>query len=65
MKNDVRHILETYAVRMSGDSAGKTALECAQLQGWLDENGNVTKDGHAAAKAFTDQEKTRSVFRVG
>ena len=65
MKTEIKHILESYAARMSGDSEGKSGLECAQLQGWIDADGNVTKDGREAAKAFQEQEKTRSVFRIG
>jgi len=64
-QKDLRYLLETYAVQMSGNSSGKTPLECAQMQGWVDADGNVTPEGKEAAKAFGDQEKTRSVFRIG
>ncbi|MGF1543374.1 MAG: hypothetical protein ACFB00_02510 [Parvularculaceae bacterium] len=37
----------------------------AQRLGWITDAGAVTKSGEEAAKAFVEQQKTRSAFRVG
>ncbi len=68
MSNQTEHLralLEDYAIRLYGGSEGKSATECAQIQGWIDADGKITPSGRDAARAFDDQSNTRSAFRIG
>ena len=65
MQTSITDVLITYAASMIATSSGDTPLAAAQRQGWLDAAGEPTPDGREAAKAFLDQERTRSAFRIG
>ncbi|MEL6112768.1 MAG: hypothetical protein AAFR20_08185 [Pseudomonadota bacterium] len=65
MDKETIYLLETFAAQMSGGMEGKSGRECAQAQGWLDADGNITPEGRDAAKAFGEQDGTRSAFRIG
>jgi len=64
-KDEMRRILENYAVLLGDapDQAG--AFGAAVAKGWLDEDGAPTAEGKDVAKALGDQKDTRSVFRIG
>ncbi|MHA7872299.1 MAG: hypothetical protein ACX939_08120 [Hyphococcus sp.] len=58
-------LLVNFADKLLAGNAGLTGLDYARQQGWLDENGAVTKAGREAATALRDQQHTRSAFRIG
>ncbi|MEO1309636.1 MAG: hypothetical protein AAFV51_01545 [Pseudomonadota bacterium] len=66
MSDTERDIIERYAASLiAGSNDGVSPFEYARSQGWLAETGEVTPAGKKAAAAFRDQDKTRSVFRIG
>ncbi len=65
MQQKIIDILTAYAARLASEDPSVSGMDCARKQGWIDENGKPTEDGKKAAKAFMEQEETRSVFRIG
>ena len=64
MDNDT-HLLAVFASGLAGAEGADCPLQCAQERGWVDANGVPTPEGRELSRALSDQQGTRSVFRLG
>jgi len=65
VSTDVKTLLLQYASALREPGSDMAPEAIARERGWLDDKGEATKAGVEAAKAFGEQQKTRSAFRLG
>ena len=65
MADNLKWTLLEFSGRLITDAGAETAESVAASRGWLDEQGKPTRAGLDVARAFADQQKTRSAFRIG
>ncbi|MEO1014114.1 MAG: hypothetical protein AAFX08_02895 [Pseudomonadota bacterium] len=53
-----------YAAALYSEADG-APIDHARRQGWVDDDGQITKAGKDALKALSEQKGTRSAFRIG
>ncbi|MCU0908783.1 MAG: hypothetical protein MUF73_15410 [Rhodobacteraceae bacterium] len=59
--DDISKII-AFAAQVGEPLADPAAV--ARTRNWLDETGRITADGAALLRSLTDQEGTRTVFRI-
>ncbi|MEO1252953.1 MAG: hypothetical protein AAFW81_11490 [Pseudomonadota bacterium] len=65
MASELGNLLTAYVGRMAGLKSAEEELSFAQSRGWMSASGELTPEGRKIAEAFREQQKTRSVFRIG
>lgn len=60
----MRQAIALFAANLSSDPGDQNVLKEARERGWIDENDELTKSGREVIEALSDQDQTRSVFRL-